>query len=290
MRKLSVGSTRIKLFIALWVLNCSGLVYASNYETIIESGTAQTLLQIKYSATKSAIAKSSMGNIMQWVALQLLGKPYSIALLDRKTPEYLYISLANTDCMLFIEEVVALSELIKNNDLNMHNFTREIYKLRYHGSLAYCNRNHYFKDWAISNQTLFIDEAKILTGITYPYKAHVISDNLAKSESNPHFVDLACIKARENLINQEDLGFIPLAILPKYLSRIQSGDIVGIVRESKGRPDDIYHLGIAYVNDGHIGMVNASSIAKKVIITDDLIVYLKQFNNSKGIILLRARD
>ncbi|MCE3269033.1 MAG: hypothetical protein K0R49_1285, partial [Burkholderiales bacterium] len=47
-------------------------------------------------------------------------------------------------------------------------------------------------------------------------------------------------------------------------------------------------LGIAYLHDGKVGMIDASSSHKKVIVEDTLTGYLTKFKNSEGIILLRA--
>lgn len=283
------------LFAVIMILPvCSFAVVSGGYEIIVESGTPKTLAVIKANANKEKVAKLPIGKVIEWTALQLMGKPYSIALLDQKTPEYLYISLNNTDCMLFIEEVVAVSELIKNNRLDMNDLTTQIAKLRYHGDLAYCNRNHYFKDWAYVNEKngIFKDEAFLLTGINLPYKANVMSIHIANAaESNPHKADLACIKAREDIINnQESIGFIPLKDLPKYLSKIQSGDVIGIIRHSENsKADSVHHLGIAYVHNGVVSMIHASSEMHKVVISDTLTGYLARFKDSQGIVLLRAK-
>ncbi|MFN7095542.1 MAG: N-acetylmuramoyl-L-alanine amidase-like domain-containing protein, partial [Burkholderiales bacterium] len=235
---------------------------------------------------------SPIGEIMQKVALQLVGKPYVGGLLDKPTmPEYLYISLEQTDCMLFVEHILAVSELIKSNKLNLNNLASRIKEERYHGNLSYCNRNHYFKDWALDNQKkLWVsDEGMRLSRLALPYSAHVLSDSITNSKNNLHAADLACIKKREQIINQEQLGFIPVKELPKYLLQIKPGDIIGIVRTSNGRADSIYHLGIAYVHNGKVGMIHASSDAKQVVIADSLLAYLGEFKDSQGIILLRAQ-
>lgn len=264
---------------------------ATSYQTIVESGTPLTLDKINTNATADKIALQPIGNIITWTSLQLLGKPYAIGLLDRTTPEYLYISLDQTDCMLFIEEVVAVSQLLKEHALNIANLTREVKHLRYHGAVCYCNRNHYFKDWALANikKGIFVDEALRLTHTTLPYSADVMSAYIRKTlASNPHAQDLSCIARRENLINHEALGFIPLKDLPGYLPQIKSGDIIGIIRTPHGRADSVHHLGIAYVHGNIVSMIHASSDAKKVIISDTLLGYLARFKDSQGIILLRT--
>lgn len=251
-----------------------------------------TLAKLQQAAIKANIAQKPIGDILGWVALQLLNKPYKGFLLDQTTPEYLYVSLDDTDCMLFIEEVLAVSRLIKQNALTLDGLTKEIKLLRYHGDVVYCSRNHYFKDWVsvnISKGTVS-DEGYMLTKELYPYKANILSKlimqipRLALHKNNEE-----CIKAREHYINsQEKLGFITLKQLPKYLTKIHTGDIIGIVRDPL-KADGVHHLGIAYVDDGVVKMIDASSIKKSVVIEPSLMGYLAKFPDSRGIILIRAR-
>jgi hypothetical protein len=194
--------------------------------------------------------------------------------------------------MLFVEQVLALSQLIKAHNISLYNLTNKVRELRYHGSLAYCNRNHYFKDWAtvnIKNGNL-IDYGYQLTKINFPYSAYVLSQRLANSKTNIHRSFGQCIAERESYINQsESLGFIPLKQLPHYLQYIKSGDIIGIVRNSPPPADAIHHLAIAYVHDNQVSMIHASDKKnfQKVIVTNSLMDYLNYYKDSAGIILLR---
>jgi hypothetical protein len=259
-----------------------------NYMTIIESQTPDIFLSLKKAANTQGIAKNPIGDIMQWTAIQLLGKPYVGRLLDNQAPEYLYVSLNSTDCMLFIEEVFAYAKILKDQQYSINNFSSQIKDIRYHGNIKYCNRNHYFKDWAINNinQGLFVDVAKKLTNQYLSHTADVLSKAIANLPA--HINDVECIKSREAYINTLKLGFIPLKDLPKYLADIKAGDIIGIIRTPNGKADSVYHLGIAYLHDGKVGMIDASSSHKKVIVEDTLTGYLTKFKNSEGIILLRA--
>lgn len=283
---------KLKLFFMCGTIAIIAPSYAlNNYEVVVESGTAVAINNLNLQAKKDDVANKSLNKIVEWTALQLLNQPYVPALLDRKTPEYLYVSLTNTDCMLFIEEVLATSKLIKQHDLNLANLTNEIAKLRYHGRIAYCDRNHYFKDWAfvnIKNGTIS-DEALHLTGTDSAYSVSSMSNYLSHHH-DLHSSDLKCILSRETFINQnEEIGFIRLKDVDKFLSKINSGDIVGIVRTPKGRADSIHHLGIAYVHDGVVSLIHASSEYHKVIISPTLKGYLGRFKDSQGIVLFRPQ-
>ena len=263
----------------------------NQYSVVIESNTQITINKLNKIAKLQQIQKKSMGDIVQWVSLQLLNSPYKYYLLDRHIPEYLYISLNDTDCMLFIEEVVVVSRLLQENKLTLDNYVAGIKQIRYHGDVTYCNRNHYFKDWAVMNerQGIVMDIASNLMHIRYPYLANVMSKNIAKNPENMHYPHINCIIARESVVNTEQIGFIPLKQLSKYLKYVQSGDIIGIIRNPT-KADPVQHLGIAYLHDGKVGMIDASSIHSKVVIEESLLVYLAKFNNSKGIILFRIQE
>lgn len=286
MLKISLSS---RLLLLAFLFTSAQIFAQSTYATIVESGTPATLSELNSAAKAQKIAKKPIGDIMQWTALQLLNKPYEGRLLDRQVPEYLYVGLNQTDCMLFIEEVSVFSKMAKYKQQSLDDFTSGIQDVRYHGDVAYCNRNHYFKDWALSNinKGLFIDVAAKLTHQYLSFPADVLSRAIAKSPT--HADDVACIKSREDYINTLKLGFIPLIDLPKYLSKIKSGDIIGIVRTPNGKADSVYHLGIAYIHDGKVGMIDASSQYHKAVIEDTLTGYLAKFKNSEGIVLLRAK-
>ncbi len=261
-----------------------------SYQVIIESGTIETLNFLVKRAQSEHINKKTMGDIIQWTSQQLLNSPYVFYLLDKTTPEYLYISLSKTDCVLFVEEVIVVSQLIKNNQLNLSNYIAGIKQIRYHGNVVYCNRNHYFKDWVTMNERngIVTDVGASLTQIKLPFSANILGDIISQDKTNIHYNNLNCIKDREKFVNTESIGFIPLQELPKYLKYIHNGDIIGIIRTAN-KSDSVHHLGIAYVHDGTVSMIHASSVAKKVVVAPSLAGYLAKFKDSLGIILIRVK-
>lgn len=280
---------KIKNLLCASLMSITLNVYADSYPTVVESDTDVLIEQINTKAKKDNIAQKNIGGVMQWSARQLVGEPYVRSLLDQKEPEYLYISLTNTDCMLFVEEILSLGILIKHNDLTLTNYTNQIKDVRYHGNISFCNRNHYFKDWALENikKGLVVDAAYPLSKQYLPYKADVMSASLERRQK--HLDDLECIKEREEYVNNEKLGFIPLKDVPKNLKNIKSGDIIGIVRTPNNKADSIHHLGIANITKDGVGMIHASSEKNKVIVEKTLMGYLNRFDDMQGIILLRAK-
>jgi len=280
------------LFIILSITTTTSIFATSpTYAVVIESGTQKIFNNIASKAKQQQIANQDIGSIVVWSSMQLLNSPYVGRLLDKSVPEYLYISLSNTDCMLFIEQVVVLSRLIKSGQLTFAHYIDGIKQIRYHGQVSYCNRNHYFKDWILVNQKkgYIKDIALGLSGKQLPYSAEILSRLIANSESNVHYADLSCMKERESLINQQALGFIASADIPKYQHAIKSGDIIGVVTDKLEHADSIQHLGIAYVKNGKISYINASSkkANMKVVVYDDLLAYIRQ-HNFVGIVVVRV--
>jgi hypothetical protein len=221
-----------------------------------------------------------------------LGSKYKPYLLDRESNEYLYLSTSDTDCFIFIEEVLAISLAIKNNQLTQANVLKFIQLLRYGNnvSVSYCNRNHYFKQWLINNQRngLIQDEGYLLTKQLYPYSVGIISqyiipNNIIKNKSQY----LQCIYQKELAINKGSIGFIPVSQIETNLQYFKNGDIVGIVRDIP-KTDKISHLGIIYKDNKNIGMYHASSKYKKVVKEASLLKYLGKYNDLKGIVLVRV--
>ena len=95
-----------------------------------------------------------MGTVVQTVAQQLLNSKYQAGLLDRSIQETLVISLQEFDCLLFIENVLAIANNIVKQDYSYQAYTKEVENQRYwNGKMnGYCSRLHYFSDWIEDNQ------------------------------------------------------------------------------------------------------------------------------------------
>jgi hypothetical protein len=284
---------KARLFVVVvWMLLINSVTaLPPSYPIVVESSTPTIFNNIVSRAKEENVAKKDIGDIVVWSSLQLLNSPYVGGLLDKTTPEYLYISLSDTDCMLFVEQVAVLSRLIKANKLTFDNYVDGIKQIRYHGELSYCNRNHYFKDWVVMNQDkgYVKDIALTLSGNQLPYKASILSQVISNNPSNIHYNDLSCIKEREHLVNKQTIGFIATKDIPKYQDKIKSGDIIGVVTNNLTHADSIQHLGIAYINDGKLSYINASSkkANMKVVVYDSIIDYIKE-HNFVGIIVVRV--
>ncbi|MGL5508667.1 MAG: N-acetylmuramoyl-L-alanine amidase-like domain-containing protein, partial [Microcoleaceae cyanobacterium] len=108
---------------------------------------------MEYAKNKN-LATNSMANIMQAIADYFLGTPYVANLLDGSSQEKLVINLKGFDCVLFVENILAIARSIASNDYTFINFVQGIENLRYRDGQIndYCSRLHYFSDWIRDNE------------------------------------------------------------------------------------------------------------------------------------------
>jgi len=255
----------------------------------IDSKKYQDIIQF---ATANSFNQTSMGNIVQQVAHQLLGSEYKAGLLDRSAQETLIISLQQFDCLLFIETVMAIANNINQKDYSYQAFSQEVENQRYwNGKMnGYCSRLHYFFDWIEDNQRRGnvqnitqqlggVDTVKKLNFMTTHRSSY---PNLSKSDAN-----FKCITSVEESLS-DNFNYIPTKNIKQTYARLQPGDIVGVATNIKGL--DFTHTGFVYRQpNGRVGLIHASP-AGKVVISQDLQSYIGNVQNAIGIVVTRAKS
>ena len=80
--------------------------------------------------------------------------------------------------------------------------------------------------------------------------------------------------------------YLPKKKLSEYENELREGDIVGITTSIQGL--DITHVGILVERDGRIHLMHASSVAEKVVISEEpLEDYLHAGSKVTGIMVAR---
>lgn len=239
------------------------------------------------------IAKKSMGEIMQEVSYKFLGSAYQAGLLDRSKTESLFVSFKEFDCLLFVENVLAMARNIAVQDINYQTFTNNLKDQRYvNGEInGYCSRLHYFSDWIDDNQKRGNVEniTSKLGGIPLNKKLDFMSShrNLYPQLMNDN-VNYKCIVNRENYINKLNISYLPTVKIKQIYSQLKPGDIIALTTNIAGL--DVTHTGLIYRNpDGKIGFIHASP-AGQVTIAQDLEKYVKNVKNTIGIMVIRPID
>ena len=269
-----------KLFVALFVLvSCSSNAQNGTQDTPDSvQDDKQFLSEVVYQKEDSVLVEKMLrqtpdGNPVLFYARQFIGKPYVAHTLEVHDPEYLVVNLRGLDCTTYVETVLALVMTKQEGKTRFTDYCRNLEKVRYRGGKrdGYLSRLHYWTWWMHDN----IDKG-ILTDVQdatyFTGKMVVANDYMTKHpnayriiKAHPEF--LPEITRMEKAQNGPDGRYLPTAStgLPQSkLKMISDGDVVGIVKMSGGI--DISHLGfVAWGKDGKMHLLNASSLAKKVV-------------------------
>jgi len=236
--------------------------------------------------------RSTADSNMVYSALFFLNTPYVANTLDTLNNEDLIINFREMDCMIFVENCLALSRMLRYQNPDMDGFERELRLIRYRNGVLtdYPSRLHYSSDWIFDNikKGVVEDLTNALGGQKFKPNVSFMSENYLKYKhlkDNPEALNK--IKTIEQAINKRGNYFLlPKQEIEAHQTLIKSGDIICFTTSVPGL--DIAHMGIAYRNKEQLTFIHASSTAKKVIINpESLVDYCKKINSNTGIIVLR---
>lgn len=228
-------------------------------------------------------AKNQRGaeNPIFYFGKKFLGLPYVGQTLELGDKEHLIVNLHGLDCTTFVETVVALSMCDQQNKRTFDNFCRNLSKIRFReGNMSdYTSRLHYFTWWAEDNERLGI--VKDICPKAEPWGAftavQTININYMSAhpalykqlKNHPQFVPI--IKQYEQATNGKRFRYIPKKNLAwkqeTALGAIKDGDIVAMLTDSDGL--DTRHIGIAFWRNGRLHLLHASSLYKKVLMSEE---------------------
>jgi len=238
------------------------------------------------------VAKKSfpMDQLIIETAQFFLGTPYVASTLE-KEPERLVINLREVDCSTFVENVIALTRTLKDNEPSFERFCIHLQYIRYReGKITnYLDRLHYTSDWLFKNdrKKILKDINKEIGGKPFSFHLYFMSthpDSYKQLKNNPLLVE--GIRSVEERINSRTYYYIPKQEIDSYSASFKSGDIVCFTTAIKGL--DISHVGIVYRTKEKLTFIHASTLAKKVIINEEsLKSYVMKGKNSTGIMLAR---
>ncbi len=229
----------------------------------------------------------SYNELVTKTAIYFLNTPYTASTIE-SSPEKLIVNLRETDCILFVEMCIAISQTIKGDQSHFSDFCENVRKLRYRDGIidGYDSRLHYTSEWILQNSKrgVFYEVSQSF-GVERKQIFSFMSDhpmNYKAMQNDPEMVTK--IKEREiSLNNAAPFYYIPQKKIASIKKQIINGDIICFVTDVPGL--DISHLGIAYWRGGELYFIHASSKEKKVVIeTRRLEEYAK-----KGIRLLKFR-
>ncbi|WP_281541947.1 N-acetylmuramoyl-L-alanine amidase-like domain-containing protein [Maribacter aestuarii] len=236
------------------------------------------------------LVETDFGQTIVSIGKTFQGTPYVAKTLEIGDKESLVVNLHGLDCTTFVENVLAFSLMLKNEQTEFEDFTKALEKIRYKNGVldGYASRLHYFSEWIRNNEskgllkdiTAEIGGKEIRKDINfmsthrdlYPFLSD--TDNFLK------------IKASEDYLNNEIIWVLAQEDIAKNEHLIQSGDIIALTTSIKGL--DVTHTGIATrEEDGRIHLLHASTVGEVVVSDVPLTDYLKKVKSNTGIMVAR---
>ena len=120
---------------------------------------ADSLVFVRYVASMPTASSQSMAETVVQTARFFLGTPYVGATLEQE-PEQLVVNLRAFDCTTFVENVLALSRVVRTGQPSFANYRKELARLRYRTDQItdYTDRLHYTTDWMYETARRGVEE------------------------------------------------------------------------------------------------------------------------------------
>ncbi len=235
---------------------------------------------------------SVTSDLITYFARKQIGIPYEANMLDKAPTEQLVVDLSGEDCVIYVENTMALTLTTLERDSTLTRFSRNLESLRYrNGELkGYGSRLHYFSDWLLDNQkrgsisvisqkwpnTAPMDSLYFMSTHRKLYQQLLNSDSLYN-----------LIRERERVLSSDSLRYLPKLFLPRYISKIQSGDIIAFVTTVPGL--DVSHTAIALRSGNFLTFIHANPKHGVTIEPLGLLPYVLGRKTVKGVIIARLR-
>lgn len=258
-----------------------------------DTATVGTYDRIMDAADAQGVAQRPYGEIVQWVAEQLLGRPYVAGLLDAPAEETLVVDLTRFDCVLLIENVLAIAQQIALGERGLDGYVAYVRDLRYRdGAMdGYCSRLHYFTDWIRDNQRRgsLRDVTLEAGGEVFDKRITFMSANRGSYPRLASDTVYACIVGTERaLAATGPMHHIPQERIARAYGAMQPGDLIATTTSIGGL--DVTHTGFVHRADGRTGFLHASSASNAVKISPDLQAYVQGVRSQVGVVVVRPVD
>ena len=253
-------------------------LFQSLEESVVVEGTRS-----KFERARSLIRGLPVNEAIARLAEFFLGSPYLAMSLDQSGREQLRLDLTQFDCMLFVEQLLA----IVSAD-SFDGFAERTRRLRYrNGEISYCTRQHYFHDWVGSAQLQGVLE----TSPVWPRQAmRNVSLNFMSSHrdrypalQSPALFD--CIDGLERG-RQIDQHYLPLVVLDVALPSLQSGDIFAVATRVGGL--DVSHTGVLVRDGSRLDAIHAAP-GRGVMRSRSFTRYLRSVPDAIGAVIVRPQ-
>ena len=254
--------------------------------------TAAAFRQILADARAQDVAARPYGEIVQWVGEQLIGRPYVAGMLDAPPDETLVVDLRAFDCVLYVENTLALARAVALGQDDYAAYAGHVEAMRYReGRLdGYCSRLHYFSDWIAENERggRVQNVTAAVGGEPFEKEVAFMSQN---RDAYPKLVSdetFACIADMEAGLAGVELFYVPQDRIAEAYPLLRPGDVIATATSIGGL--DVTHTGFVHRTPEHTGFMHASLSADRVKVSDDLEAYVQGVPNQVGIVVARPVD
>lgn len=254
--------------------------------------TAAVFRQILDDAREQGAASWPFGEIVQWAGEQLIGRPYVAGMLDAPPEETLVVDLTAFDCVLYVENTIALARSIALGQDDYASYAGHVRALRYRAGQmdGYCSRLHYFSDWIADN-----DRAGWVQNVTAAVGGEPFDKEItfmtANRDAYPKLVSAetyACIVDMEAGLRDVELFYIPEGRIAEAYPLLRPGDVIATATSIGGL--DVTHTGFVHQTAGHTGFMHASLASNRVKVSEDLAGYVQGIPNQVGVVVARPVD
>jgi len=268
---------------------------ATDAENAIESDSSSVAIHARIfrAIEERGMGDRPIGEVIQFVAEQLVGTAYVAHMLDQDDEESLVVSLTGFDCVLFNESVVALAMAIRDRDRSFETFARNVESLRYRdGRMTdYCSRLHYYTDWLRDNArrgNIRVVTDELRTARPFDNRVSFMTSNRSAYRQLADDELFACVAEVQLDLSREPFTYIPQNQIEQVYDQLQPGDLLALTTGIAGL--DIAHTGIVFRHaDGGIGMIHASTTGE-VKIERDLATYVRRIRNQTGMMVARVLE
>ncbi len=211
-----------------------------------------------------------IGQILVRVGRTFVGTKYTPHTLEMEGPERLVLNLRELDCVTFVENMLALSRVIREHG-DFGDFQSELRRIRYRGGriAGYASRLHYFSEWIRDNERLHLvrDITREIGGVRDTTALYFMSSHTTAYRQLADSATLSTIRQIEARISRQPRYYVPEDSVAAVESRLQDGDILAMTSTVDGL--DVAHTGIAIrMPDGRIHLLNAPLVGKSVQISE----------------------
>jgi hypothetical protein len=207
------------------------------------------------------------------------------------------VNFNGLDCWTFFETSLAFARMLNEPETNWtpETLLRYIETDRYRSGVCtgeYLSRLHYLEDWLYDNDKrgLVEDLTSKLGGSSVPHSAREMTQGWR------HYRYLAANKSllgplaqMEHRVSSRSLYQIPKSRVAKIESKLQSGDIIGIVSRDRGGMYSTSHVGLTLRTNDGLHFMHASSPGNygKVVVDSRISQYLYRYRGDSGILVAR---